>query len=187
MVNEKNNWELTVFRRMEKDDVDALRYFFETYYSDLCNFANLFVKDESSAEEIIQEIFFGIWNNRKNIKIRSSVRSYLYTAAKNRILNFIRDEKKRLNTYMKFNKMNHEPAIQPDQVFLEKELNQIIRKAVDELPVQCRKIFSLSREEGYSNKRISEELSISEKTVENQMTIALQRLREFARAYGIIL
>jgi len=91
MTSEHNISELFLFDKVKKGDKESFKFFFEAYYSDLCNYVNLFIRNESLSEEIVQDVYIYLWNNREKINIGKSVRAYLFVASKNKILNHIRD------------------------------------------------------------------------------------------------
>ena len=178
MQSKNNISELFLFDKMKKGDKESFKFFFEAYYSDLCNYVNLFVRNESLSEEIIQEVYIYLWNNRGKIKINNSVRAYLFAASKNKSLNHIRNEKVRARALSKLadDVQGHVP--QPDEIMQEQEYHKMLSGMIDQLPPRCREILLLSRKHGYTNEKIATELKISNKTVENQMTIALRKMRE---------
>ncbi len=178
MDSEKSNDELHLFKELKRGNREPMKFFFESYYVDMCNFVNQFIRDKTQSEEIVQDIFVYLWDYRQKILITTSVRSYLYTAARNKVLNYIRSEKNRAKFLDQLVKRDANSSAQPDQILYENQLNEFVEKAVEDLPAQCRKVYSLSRDKGYSNKEISKEMNISVKTVENQITIALRKLKE---------
>ncbi|MBW8324177.1 MAG: RNA polymerase sigma-70 factor [Prolixibacteraceae bacterium] len=175
--------ELFVFNRMVEGDKEAFRFFFEKYYSDLCNLVNLYLHDQVMTEEIVQDIFIYLWEKKENIRIESSLKSYLLRASKNRTLNYIRNEKTKLNIYNQFNEFSKETIEMPDSVMDSVRLREVINAAIDSLPNRCREIYILGKEKSMSYKEISVELGISVKTVEVQMGKALKKLREQLRPY----
>jgi len=134
-------------------------------------------------EEIVQDIFIYLWEKKENIKIESSLKSYLLRASKNRSLNYIRNEKTKLDIYNRFNEFNKETIEMPDSVMDTNQLRHVINAAIDSLPDRCREIYILGKEKSMSYKEISEELGISVKTVEVQMGKALKKLRDQLRPY----
>lgn len=184
MNSNVSNEEIFIIQRMIEGDENAFKYFFDTYYDDLCNFVNGYLRDETLSEDIVQSIFIYLWEKRDSIPYNSSIKSYLFTASKNKSLNHLRNVK---------NKNRIEGAIfaQPElfsdekaDMFMElEELKTIISNAVNVLPTQCKKIYQLSRDEGLSNKEIAEKLGITAKTVENQMTIAIRKLKDSLQPY----
>lgn len=180
MANETNTDELFIIQKMTSGDMDSFKYFFDKYYDDLCNFVNIYLRDKVLAEEIVQDIFVYFWENKEKLKINRSVKSYLYSASRFKSLNLLRDTKTRKRLV---ENMERTEFIQPDQaedsVIDSVEFRKIIEAAIDQLTPKCREIFLLSKNQELSNKEIAERLGISVKTVENQMTIALKKLREF--------
>ena len=178
MRSEDNTYELFLFEKMKKGDKESFKFFFDAYYSDLCNYVNLFVRNESLSEGIVQEVFIYLWSNREKIKIDTSVRAYLFTASKNKGLNHIRNEKVRVKALTKLADDTKGHVPQPDEFMQEQECRQMLSGVIEQLPHRCREVFLLSRKHGYTNEQIATELKISPKTVENQMTIALRKIRK---------
>ncbi len=183
-MTEKNYEELFIFKRMVEGDKAAFHFFFEKYYADLCNLINFYVRDPVISEEIAQDIFIGFWEKREDIKINASVKAYLFKACKNKSLNYLRNEKRKLNIHEKLAKVaetNYDelPGSNMDANYL----REIINKSVNSLPEKCREIFILAKEENLTYKEIANRLGLSVKTVENQMGKALKLLRELLRPY----
>lgn len=176
--------ELFILQRMIDGDENALKYFFDTYYDDLCNFVNSYLRDESLSEDIVQSIFIYLWDKRDSIPNHCSIKSYLYMASKNKSLNYLRNDRTK-NRILE--KLSFEPKLtfanEADQFLEFEELKMIVSNAIDKLPNQCKTIYQLSREDGLSNKEIAEKLGISAKTVENQMTIAIRKIKDFMQPY----
>lgn len=168
---------------MVDGDKEAFRFFFERYYADLCNLVHIYLHDPIISEEIAQDIFIYLWEKKEKIKIESSVKSYLLRAAKNRSLNYIRNEKIKSEILAKLEKKDYNANEIPDQVLDASQLREIINTAVDSLPERCRQIYILGKEKNLSYREIGEELGISVKTVEVQMSTALKRLREQLRPH----
>lgn len=178
----------TIFKQIQAGNEKAFDKLFLEYYSPLCRFACIYLKDQFASEEIIQDLFIYLWEHRNDLHIQSSVTSYLFTAAKNRTLNYIQKSKTRKiyeNSYAA--ERNTEVSEIHDSIDL-KEIHLKLAKAMDDLPSKCRNIFHLSRNKNMSNKEIAAHLGISVKTVENQMTIALKRIKFSLSTYlGLIL
>ncbi len=178
-----NDEEQFIFRRMVDGDKEAFRFFFEKYYTDLCNFVNIYLNDPITAEDIVQDIYVYFWDRKEDIHIETSIKSYLLKASKNKSLNYLRNEKIRLNIQEKLSEescASYETVADADD---DRRMQEIIGKAVASLPEKCREIYILHKEKKLTYNEISEELGISVKTVENQMGIALKKLREFLKPY----
>jgi RNA polymerase sigma-70 factor (ECF subfamily) len=161
---------------------------FSDYYVNLCRFAFTYLKDREASEEIVQEMFISLWENRNKLNINTSVRAFLYTSVKNKALNYLRDEKTRKGHE---NGFSIEQSQKVDKLidFCEREeLQHLITDAVNDLPEQCQIIFKMSREQNLTYNEIAQQLDVSPKTVENQMGIALKKLRNKLSPYltGII-
>lgn len=181
-VMDNNNLHL-FSRQLQEGNRKMFNQFFTEYYINLCRFAYTYVKDNDTAEEIVQEIFISIWEQRKNFQINTSIRSFLYTSVKNRALNYIRNEKTRSKHEDEFAKEQASRVTHIVDFCEREELTYVIDEAVNELPEQCRLIFDLSRNQSLTYKEIAQKLDISPKTVENQMGIALKKLRSKLSPY----
>lgn len=160
---------------------------FTDYYVNLCRFSYTFLRDNDTSEEIVQEVFITLWEQRDSIDINYSIRSFLYASVKNRSLNYIRNQKTRIRHEDEFAR---EQASKVGHIinFCEREeLNHIIDQAITELPEQCRTIFEMSRNRNLTYKEIAQQLNIMPKTVENQMGIALKKLRSKLSPYLTII
>jgi RNA polymerase sigma-70 factor (ECF subfamily) len=178
-----NDEEQFIFRRMVEGDKDAFRFFFDKYYTDLCNLVNIYIHDEMMSEEIVQDIYVYLWEKKGNIHIESSVKAYLLKASKNKSLNYLRNENNKLNIHKKLGEVIKTTYEMPSNVLDAMQLREIIENAVKSLPKKCKEVYRLAKEKELSYKEIAEEMGISVKTVENQMGIALKKLREQLRPY----
>ncbi|MCW0481317.1 RNA polymerase sigma-70 factor [Gaoshiqia sediminis] len=148
---------------------------FDEYYSSLCFFSNKYLEDMDLARSLVQEVFVDLWTKRENIALKYSVKSYLYTAVKNRSIDYLRTVRKNV----KLSAVGDCQLETPFRDALEEaELNDRINKSINELPEKCREVFVLCRFEGLKYSQIAEKLNISVKTVEMQMGIALKKMRE---------
>ncbi len=151
---------------------------FRSHYSSLCSYANGFLKDVDASEEVVQEVMFKLWAGRETLVIESSMKGYLFRAVRNSCMNTfkhlkIRDEYK---VYHETRGMEDQRSLEDEMIFT--ELEQKVRLAIDNLPLERRKVFIMSRYDGLTYNQIAHKLDISVKTVENQMGKALKSLRE---------
>jgi RNA polymerase sigma-70 factor, ECF subfamily len=176
--------ELFILKRMIEGDENAFKYFFETYYDDLCNFVNSYVRDETLSEDIVQNIYIYLWEKKNYLSPDCSIKSYLYAASKNKSLNHLRNEKNKNRILSDLFSQTKLESQNKSDLFLEYEdLKKIVLSAINYLPTRCKVIYQLSRNEGLSNKEIAERLGISIKTVENQMSIAMRKIRDYLQPY----
>jgi RNA polymerase sigma-70 factor (ECF subfamily) len=152
---------------------------FREFFPTLTLFAQKFVKDNDTAREIVHVVFINIWEKQSKIDFDKPLKSFLFTSVHNRCLNYIRDAKRknvnREDDIENFsNDVVEEPLVEVDKAGLEGK----IYKAIQDLPERCREIFTLSRFNNLKYAEIAEELDISIKTVEAQMSKAIKILRE---------
>ena len=184
MTKEITTEELFIFRKMIDGDIDSFKYFFDRYYNDLCNFVHIYLHDQMLAEEIVQDIFVYFWENREKLQINTSVKAFLFSASKFKSLNLLRDTQNQKRIMERIGIT--EPFYTQEQAssYIDTdEFRKILDSAVEQLSPKCREIFLLSKREELSNREIAERLNISVKTVENQMTIALKKLKEYLIPY----
>jgi len=152
---------------------------FRRYYVDLCQVANRLVRNEQQAEDLVQDLFVSLWEKRGGLpKDLTAVGAYLRRSARNRSLNFLRDQK-RIPVSDGELPENLVDANSPTKGLEQSELRQRINGAIDQLPDRCRMVFVMSKLEDMSHRDIADSLDISTKTVENQMTRAYRFLRQW--------
>jgi len=154
-----------------------LKALFEAHYTPLVRTAFRFLNNQPAAEDLVQEVFCTLWQKKEELQIES-YEAYLRRAVFNRCINAVKKEKAAA-----FSDLDEEtlPPLQAnnhtDSAVLLKETKAKIDAAINSLPPACRTVFVLSRFENLSNKEIAQELNLSVKTVENQMTKALRLLK----------
>jgi len=171
------------------NQVRNLEKLFREFQPMLVGFAYKYVKNSEDAKGIVQEVFVSVWKNRGHLEMTSKLKSYLFTATKNKALNFL-DKRKVYTVSMDANAEEDRPNIQvkdDNSIASEEmelaELQAVIKSEIEKLPPKCQRIFVLSREEQLSYKEIAAKLEVSTKTVENQIGIALKRIRKRVFAY----
>ncbi|MEO9851317.1 MAG: RNA polymerase sigma-70 factor [Reichenbachiella sp.] len=164
--------------RLSNHDRGAFEQIFRTYYADLCKFCMKYVRDEQVAEEVVQEVFINIWERRSNLTITTSIKSYLFTAIRNRSFNYLKLQLPKEQKKVDLEGIGFLEADNREQEMIMDELRHHVHAAIEALPNKCQIIFNLSRNAGMTYKEIADELDISVKTVENQIGLALKKLRE---------
>ena len=168
--------ERSLFKKVQNGDVKSLEVLFDRYYNVLCNFAYLFLKNEECAKEIVSELFINIWQKRREIIIRESLKSYLYKSVKNAVISKKRKEKK-TERLMEDSDLNNPEFITPETLLLRKELEEKVNQLFSDLPLKSGLVFRMKRIDGLRYKEISKILNISEKTVENHMGNAIKKIK----------
>ncbi|WP_341833925.1 RNA polymerase sigma-70 factor [Chitinophaga pollutisoli] len=156
-------------------DRQAFEEIYRRHWKNMYRTAYLVLHDDAASTDIVQDIFVWCWEKRAIMQV-ASLGGYLSMAVRYKVANYIRREKVRAGFFAEAEKLRLPEGAHEFTLEL-KELRSIIAQFTEELPGRCRDIFYLSRFEYLSNKEIAARLGISEKTVENQLTIALKRLR----------
>ncbi len=132
------------------------------------------LKDEAACMDVLQDVFVWVWEHREGLQV-SVLKAYLVMAVRYKVSNYIRRNRVHAGFFEQVEKLEvAEETVSPVEL---KELRAIIGQFTLKLPERCQQVFYLSRFEYLSNKEIAERLGVSEKTVENQLTIALRKLR----------
>lgn len=169
-----------LLKLLKTDGKRAMGLLFEKHYANLCRVSLRIVKDTNAAEDIAQDVFCHLWKKRDELEIKTAPGAYLRMAVRNRSLNYIKS--RRINFDPEGKEMVLEDEVSTTQQNLEAdELEQFLHKAIDNLPDKARIPFCLNRFEDMTYNEIAEQLGVSVKTVEYQVSKALTSLR---RAIG---
>ncbi len=183
-MNANNRFsEAEFIQTLKTGDINAFSELFNLYGKRLFLFAKGYLKSEEDAKEIVQEVFMKIWNNREELSTEKSFDSFLFTIAKNGILNTIRKTKSE-QAYLAYAKIHLEKNTLLDEELNFIELEAAYHKIIENLSPRRKEIYLLSREQHLSNIEIANKMNISIKTVENQMTSALSEIRKNLRNLG---
>lgn len=157
------------------EDFDAL---FTYYYPQVKSFLTGFIKDGELAADMAQDVFFRIWTNRETVSKVASFKSYLFRIARNMVYDYydhtlieekyVSKQRQKNNIYAEF----------IEEELYARELSLLLDAAIEKMPAQQKRVFTMSRVEWLSNEEIAKELDISKRTVENHITKALSELRK---------
>ncbi len=171
---------------LKKDDFVAFDALFRKYSESLYAFALCITRDSYAAEEITQLVFLKVWEKRNQINEHLSFKSFLFSITYNETISWLRKEKSEKRRISEFVNKSWAQTNETEQSVEFRNLEGLANRLIEEMPEKRKEIFRLSREQGFSNKEIAENLNISVKTVENQMTSALRFLRENLNKYDIL-
>jgi RNA polymerase sigma-70 factor, ECF subfamily len=172
-----------IFDKIKSGDKQAFEQLFREMYPALCNFANKIIGDLIMSEEVVQDIFYKLWDRRQNIEIRHGLSSYIYTAVRNQCLVYLKHLKIREEYAMYISNDYMEQRSNVEDYLETAEIESILEETLESLPAKRRRIFELSRFEGLKYHEIAEKLSVSVKTIEANMTKALKAFRKNLSAY----
>lgn len=163
--------------RLRGGDHAAFEAIFRQWYEPVVRSANRVLHDPGVAEELSQDVFLELWRRRESLAPDSSVAGYLMQAVRNRSLNHLRHLQVQKKSAVYVEALS-EPAEQADADAQAGELQDAIRDAVDALPPRTREVFLMSRERNLRYSEIAEQLGVTVKAVEANMSRALRQLRE---------
>jgi len=180
----------------EAEQYHQFQTVFRAWYSPLCNYAVTFTKDPDVSEDIVQDLFVKIWEQRRELLTETSIRYYLFTAVRNNCITWLRREKQQIILPFSDDQamdlaadeqypVDGGPAKTRTPSKTEVDEMTLLEEAIDRLPPKCREVFLLSRFSKLSYKEIAASLDISPKTVENQLSKALRLLRACLKANGV--
>lgn len=150
---------------------------FKAHFKALHAYACTILREETQAEEIVQQVFFKLWEKREQLDIKQSIQAYLYRSVYNHCLNHIKHLKVRKAHQAHAIYTGSEVEVSASKKVIGKELQVKIADAMEQLPEQCRTIFQMSRFEELKYREIADKLKLSVKTIENQMGKALKIMR----------
>lgn len=165
-------------RRIRQGDKQEFENLFRSSYISLVRYAKTFVKDHDASEEIVQDLFFRLWQDRQNLRIKSSLTGYLFRAVHNRALHNIEHQKvvsRHAGEIAAGTELTAEPVT---ETIYYNELQAKVAGVMERLPERCSLIFRMSRFEGLKYNEIADKLAVSIKTVEADMGKALREFRK---------
>lgn len=167
-----------LFIRLQADDRKAYAEIFERFWPLLHRFVWRMLNDRDDATDVVQDVFVVLWERREELDAGGSLKTYLYTVAKNRVLLFIRRSKMAAQYLTHQQQVVHDDTPAADVQLFERELAARIEAELDALPPKAREAFLLSRMEDRSYREIAEQMQITDSTVKQHISKALRILRE---------
>jgi len=169
LIQNEEHIDTKLISRFRNGDMEAFRKIYDSYCEPLYRFAYSYLKDSFEAEEIVQDVFLKVWEKREEVDEQKSFKSYLYRITVNKVFNELKHrvvKQKYEQHALNFDQITSET---PESSIQFQELNKKLEHLLAQLPEQQRNIFIMSRWKGLSNAEIAENLSLSIRTVENQI------------------
>lgn len=157
---------------------------YNKYWKELYLIAFRRLPDEAQVEDMLQDLFLSLLEGQYQLDDENAVRGLLHRRLKSRIIDFFRKELLKMNFETQQEFATEADSVTSDSHLMTRELESIVMQEINKLPGKMKEIFLLSREEMLSNEEIAIRLNISSKTVRNQLSTALQRIRLTVKAYG---
>lgn len=175
MLNIKELPDEQILNGIQSGNYEIFTAVYSAYFHNLSLVSINYVKDPYLSEEIVQDVFIRIWENKAQLENVHSLKSYLYRAVINQSINFLNRQKNLEQHHLKIAAQMDDSYF--DTLHEEQELKRIIFAEIERLPDQCKRVFKLSRFSDLKYREIALELNISERTVENHIAAALKILR----------
>ncbi|UZR92954.1 RNA polymerase sigma-70 factor [Chondrinema litorale] len=173
-----------ILNQLRKDNQKVFEHLFRNKYEELYAFSVKITRQPEASEELVQDIFVYLWEKRKELEVKTNLKTYLYSAVKNRSIDYLRSKYVKMQSaFIDDDNLTQSNLVTASNELQEKELAEIIKKGIAQLPEKCRIIFLMSREGALSYQEIADQLGVSHNTVKAQVAIALQKMRSFIEAH----
>lgn len=167
-------------------DKNAFDGLYNYYYPRLHTFIRGFLKTEDDIDDIIQDVFIKLWENRNKINNVETFNSWIFTVTKNAVITLFREKIKQNSFESRVREIVVKNGNYLDSTVEYNEIREKVEVIINQMPEKRRLIFKLSREQGFSNREIAEQLEISIKTVEDHMMHAIRHLRKNLKTFDLI-
>jgi len=172
-----------LLRIARDNDEDAFKQLFELYADRLFRFAKSLLKDRFLAEEAVSDVFYKVWLHRSSLENHTTIKAYLFKATYNTSLNYLDEVRRKKVVSLDEIDVDLGTDLCPESELINKELKEIIEAAIESLPPRCKMIYRMAKVEQMKYKEIAVLLEISVKTIDHQLTIAIQKIGEVIRRY----
>jgi RNA polymerase sigma-70 factor (ECF subfamily) len=162
---------------LKNGEEDAYVFLVKTYNKLLFSYAISLTNDRAMAEDIVQDVFFGIWKDRKKLNTSYSLKNFLFKITYNKFINQYHKNRAISSLERAYMESLNEIVDERNSELLKKKI-ELVTEGIANLPKKCKETFLLSKKEGLTNIEIAEYLDISVKTVEGHLTKAYKLLRK---------
>lgn len=168
--------EQLLIRELSEGSVNAFNELYNQYSDHLFNFSYSLLKNQYNAEEVVQYVFIKVWEKRSTLKPELSFQGYIYRITKNFVFKLIYDSLNRKDRFVEPLGHTNTSTNQSNSFLFHSELKQKVRKEINNLPYQRKKVFIMSRKFNLTQKEIAEILVISVNTVKRHMNLAMKSI-----------
>lgn len=164
-------------RIKDENDEKAFRQLFEHFYPSLLKFSERIIKNTEQSEEVVMDVFFRFWQRRAKLPLIEDIKSYFFKAVRNQALTMLRLQASKRHISLEDISVDFcINDLSPDRTYISYEEISRIQQSIDKLPSRCRMVLMLVKEQQMTYKQTAELMDINEKTVENQLAIALKKM-----------
>ena len=177
--------EKLLIRELQRSNAKAFEFLYKEYHARLYNFCMSIIRNKQDAEGMVQEVFIAVWENREKLDENKSFSGFIYSIAKNKTLNKIKQNLSR-RVYLEYLQTENQVLDEVASDFESRELMDFLLKTIQELPEKSKEIFLLSRNEGLTYKQIAAKLDVTENVVDHQIRKSLKYIREKLVSFGSV-
>jgi RNA polymerase sigma-70 factor (ECF subfamily) len=167
----------SILQAIKFDNEKAYKTLFDKYYKPLKLYINSYTKNQELSDDIVQQCFISIWERRKKLSIKTSLKSYLYSSCYNIFIDQYRKEVKNYKLLDELKEKALRKKIVEDPKIFDERVAKL-KRIIESLPPRCKEILLMNKFQEYTYSEIAEILNISKKTVDAQMQTAFKKLRE---------
>jgi len=170
--------------RLQTGDEDAFAELFYTFYDKLFGFILGLIHSKTKAEDITQEVFLKIWQNRTDMVDVENINAFLFRIAQNQAIDYLRKSAREvLATSIHFELESQNNTPEPLELLIDNELKYKLSEAVKQLPPQQQKIYTLYKEQGIKQDEIAKQLNLSRSTIQSHMKLAMGNIHKYLSLY----
>ena len=169
--------EKLLIRELQRGNAKAFELLYKQYHARLYNFCMSIIHNKQDAEGMVQEVFIAVWENREKLDENKSFSGFVFSIAKNKTLNKIKQYLSR-KVYLEYMQMESQALDETVSDIESLELIEFLHQTIQELPEKSKEIFLLSRNEGLTYKQIASKLNVTENVVDHEIRKSLKYLRE---------
>lgn len=175
--------DILLWKTAVNDDEKAFEKLFSLFYPTLSMYAKRYIEERAVCEDIVQDVFAILWEDRKKLVITSSVRNYLIVSVRNHCLNYLRKEGLTRQYEDFISEKNKASDLEEEDVYLLTELHELLDKALSKLPDTYRIVFEMNRMEGKGYEEIADTLNISVRTAKRYKSQVIETLKKELKDY----
>ncbi|GGZ16825.1 DNA-directed RNA polymerase sigma-70 factor [Echinicola pacifica] len=169
--------DISAVKELKNGKTQAFQYLFTKYYKHLVAFLMTYNHDKMQADDLAQQAFIKLWEEKHRLDDKTSPKNYLFTIAYHLYIDTLKKESRRNELLYEIWQQALSEQAQEDPLLEEERLNQV-RDIIDSLPSKCKTIYQMNKMQGLKYKDIAKTLGISVKTVESQMRIAFLKIKD---------